>query len=129
MKDLSALFVTLKRYDVIDLGVCYRLHRLCNGKQFNTVPGTVFANFINLRNVEQPIYVKPRQKLKVCFLIYLLSVNINDDSISEDWKDSLLAKCGISKSYYASHYKDAEYSAAKGMTEFTAKLKRIIVAE
>lgn len=126
MEDLPALFVTLRYSDVINLKLCYELHRLCNGKQFESLPGSEFANFINLRKTSRCVNVKPREGLRVCYLIYMLSKHTIDSSMSQEWREKMLDLCNISESYYKSHYKDAENSDAKGMPEFTKELRLIL---
>ena len=106
-KDINLLHLTLLQRDIITLPMCYRIWKVCNGKQFEHMPGSDFANFLNLRPTQNPVKIKNREKLRVCYLIYFLSKKIPDNTMSQQWKEDILSICKISEPYYKSHYRDA----------------------
>lgn len=105
--DSDLLHLTLAQMDIIDLNSCFRIWKICEGRQFVCVPPSVFACFLNLRSEPGSVKIREREKLRVCYLIYFISENIVAHTISQQWKAKILDLCEIEAPYYKSHYRDA----------------------
>ena len=113
--------------DYIELEICLRIYELCNDRQFGHLGKLDFANFLNLRDTADTVYIKSKEKLRVCYLVWQLSKTLPDNHVRESWRESLLEVLGISPSYYKSHYSDI---GGAGQTEvnyeFAQRVKDII---
>lgn len=114
---------TLELQDVLSLGICNTVCRLCNGVLFDSMPASLFVSFLNLRPLDRPIVIKNRETLRVCYLIHFLSLKISDTTMAQQWRDEILKICNVSLSYYKSHYRDVAKSEAKENKRFVEKIK------
>lgn len=126
MSNSSILYNTQRQRDLVDLSLCLTLFRMCNGRQFESMEGSTFVNFLNLRDTP-PIIVRKKEKTRVCYLIHKVADHLNDLCLANEWKEEILAICNIGLGFYKSHYLDAESSDAKMNKLFCRNLKNAIL--
>lgn len=56
--------------DIVELKLCLFLYDVCNDWLFESMPGSDFVNFLNLKPTQQPVAVRPRENLRICYMIY-----------------------------------------------------------
>ena len=108
----SQLLETAKWRDVVELGLCMAIHDVCNDSQFENCTSLDFANFLNVREVTKSIAVLPKEKLRVCYMVFAVARNISPRNEAETWTRLFLQRCGIARSYYDKHRSDicADYA-------------------
>ncbi len=108
MKDETSLLkeLALER-DIISLGVCVSIYQTCNGVQFRNMPASDFVNFLNLKLSKELVTPLPREKQRICYMIYAVSRTIDPANFSKYWIEGILDLCNISLEYYQKHHKDA----------------------
>lgn len=102
----SLLLETAKWRDVVELGLCMAIHDVCNDSQFENCTPLDFANFLNVREEARAIAVVPKEKLRVCYMVYAVARNISPRKEAETWARLFLQRCNIAKSYYDKHRSD-----------------------
>ena len=117
---------TQRQRDLVDLSLCLTLFRMCNGRQFESMEGSTFVNFLNLRD-QSSITVLKKEKTRVCYLIYKVADHLNDPYLANEWKGEMLRICNIESGFYQSHYLDAESSDAKMNKLFCKELEHAIL--
>lgn len=100
------LLETAKWRDVVELGLCMAIHEVCNDSQFENCTPLDFANFLNVREEAKTISVVPKEKLRVCYMVYAVAQNITPRKEAGIWTSLFLERCGIVKSYYDKHRTD-----------------------
>ena len=107
MKDETLLLkeLALER-DIISLGVCVSIYQTCNGVQFKNIPASDFINFLNLKLSKELVNPWPREKQRICYMVYAVSRTIKAANYSEYWIEGILDLCNISLEYYQKHHKD-----------------------
>ena len=65
-----------------------------------------------MREVTKSIAVLPKEKLRVCYMVFAVARNISPRKEAETWARLFLQRCGIAKSYYDKHRSDicADYA-------------------
>lgn len=76
---------TAKLFDIVDLTICCSLYKICNGNQFEHMKGTDFVDFMNLKEVSRPVVVRHRENSRVCYLLYVVSKEIMNESLAKEW--------------------------------------------
>lgn len=106
------LLETAKWRDVVELGLCMAIHDVCNDSQFEDCTPLDFANFLNVREEAKAIAVVPKERLRVCYMVYAVAQNITPRKEALIWSELFLRRCGINKSYYDKHRTDicADYA-------------------
>ena len=97
---------TAKWRDVVELGLCMAIHDVCNDSQFENCTPLDFANFLNVREEAKSIAVLPKEKLRVCYMVFAVARNISPRKEAETWARLFLQRCDIAKSYYDKHRSD-----------------------
>ena len=107
MKDETLLLkeLALER-DIISLGVCISIYQTCNGVQFKNIPASDVINFLNLKLSKELVNPLPREKQRICYMVYAVSRTIKAANYSEYWIEGILDLCNISLEYYQKHHKD-----------------------
>ena len=123
----SILRNTQRQRDLVGLSLCLTLYKLCNGRQFESMEGSTFVNFLNLR-APLPIIVRKKEKTRVCYLIHKVADHLREVCLANEWKEQMLGICNIGIGFYKSHYLDAESSDAKMNKLFCKELKEAILA-
>jgi hypothetical protein len=116
------LTTALQYSDVVDMFTCSVLHRVCNGVQFESMKGTDFALFLNLRETSESVVVRDRENRRVCYLINRISKCIRNTSVANEWIIEMLKRCNISYNYYHSHYSSVGSGTSRGDKLFAKSL-------
>lgn len=107
-KDISAWM------DTVDLALCLFIYEVCNDCQFGHLSGSDFVNFMNLKPTVRPVTVRPKENLRICYMVLSVSQTIKPRERGRQWAEDFLKRCGISKSYYDKHRNDV---CGKGTTK------------
>ena len=81
------------------------VYELCNGVQFEQMSEKDFYAAMNLQPSATPLKILPREKGRVCYLVYLLSEQLPKPQ-REDWRNTMLDRLDISLPFYSSKYKE-----------------------
>ena len=92
--------------DTVDLALCLFIYEVCNDYQFEYLSGSDFVNFMNLKPTGRAVTVRPKENLRVCYMVFSVSQTIKPRERGKVWAEELLRRCGISKSYYDKHRSD-----------------------
>ena len=92
--------------DTVDLALCLFIYEVCNDRQFGSVSGSDFVNFMNLKPTGRAVTVRPKENLRVCYMVFSVSQTIRPRERGKVWAEEFLKRCGISKSYYDKHRSD-----------------------
>lgn len=92
--------------DTVPLGLCMAVHGVCNDRQFTFSTQLGFSNFMNIKSEKGAVSVIPKEKLRVCYMVYAVSRHISPRSHADEWVSLFLEMCGISRSYYDKHRSD-----------------------
>ena len=109
--------------DTVDLALCLFIYDVCNDCQFSYLSGTDFANFINLKPTVRPVTVRPKENLRICYMVLSVSLTIKPRERGKQWAEDFLQRCGISKSYYDKHRNDVR---AQGATRENREYRKSI---
>ena len=109
--------------DTVDLALCLFIYEVCNDVQFGHMSGSDFVNFMNLKPTAQPVYVRPKENLRICYMVMSVSQNIKPRERGKQWAEEFLRRCGISKSYYDKHRNDV---CGKGATKENQEYRKSI---
>lgn len=104
--DILLLKELAKLRDIVGLGVCVGIYQACNGVQFKNMPASDFVCFLNLKLSKEKIHILPREKQRICYMIYAVSRTINPANFARHWIEGVLELCEISLEYYDKHHKD-----------------------
>ena len=82
MKDETLLLKELAlQRDIISLGVCVSIYQTSSGVQFKNMPASDFINFLNLKLSKELVNPLPREKQRICYMVYAVSCTINQQTI------------------------------------------------
>ena len=81
------------------------IHEACVGEQFEEISAPDFYANMNLHPCNCKLKTKPREKIRVCYLIFLMSEKLPKQD-RDKWKAGILELLGIDDSYYKSKYKE-----------------------
>ena len=81
------------------------IHEVCIGEQFEEISAPDFYANMNLHPCNCKLKIKPREKIRVCYLIFLMSEKLSKQD-RDKWKDRILKLLDIDDSYYKSKYKE-----------------------
>lgn len=109
--------------DTVDLGVCMFIYGVCNEYQFDYVSGSDFVNFMNLKPTACNVSVRPKENLRVCYMVLAVSQTIRPRERGRLWAEEFLKRCDISKTYYDKHRSDV---CAQGATDANKKYRKDI---
>ena len=56
--------------DTVDLALCLFIYEVCNDYQFDFLPGSDFVNFLNLKPASRAVTVRPKENLRVCYMVF-----------------------------------------------------------
>ena len=114
MNRASLLQETAAWMDTVDLALCLFIYEVCNDYQFEYLSGSDFVNFLNLKSTGRAVIVRPKENLRVCYMVFSVSQTIRPRERGKLWAEEFLKRCGISKSYYDKHRGDV---CGKGTTK------------
>ncbi len=109
--------------DTVGLALCLFIYEVCNDAQFAYMSGSDFVNFMNLKPTAQPVTVRPKENLRVCYMVMSVSQNIKPRERGKQWAEEFLQCCSISKSYYDKHRNDV---CGKGTTKENREYRKSI---
>ena len=98
--------------DTVDLALCLFIYEVCNDYQFEYLSGSDFVNFLNLNPTEREVIVRPKENLRICYMVFSIARTIRPRERGKLWSEEFLKRCGISKSYYDKHRSDVCNNAA-----------------
>ena len=81
------------------------IHEVCVGEQFEEISATDFYANMNLQPCDCKLKIKPREKIRVCYLIFLMGEKLSKQD-RDKWKAGILELLDIDDSYYKSKYKE-----------------------
>lgn len=81
------------------------VYELCNDVQFEQMSEPDFYAALNLQSSTTSLKILPREKGRVCYLVYLLSEQLPKPQ-REDWRNAILDRLDISLPFYSSKYKE-----------------------
>lgn len=94
---------TIAWMDTVDLALCLFIYEVCNDYQFEYCPGSDFMNFLNLIPTGRAVIVRPKENLRICYMVFSIARTIRSRERGKLWSEEFLKRCGISKSYYDKH--------------------------
>lgn len=109
--------------DIVDLSLCLFIYEVCNDSQFGHLSGSDFVNFMNLKPTAQPVTVRPKENLRICYMVMSVSLTVKPRECGKQWAEEFLQRCGISKSYYDKHRNDV---CAQGTTRENREYRKSI---
>ena len=86
--------------DTVDLALCLFIYGVCNDCQFGYLSGSDFVNFMNLKPTSRPVTVRPKENLRICYMVFSITRTIRPRERGKLWSEEFLKRCDISKSYY-----------------------------
>ena len=81
------------------------VYEKCNSEQFEAVSELDFYANMNLQPYESRLKIRPREKARVCYLIFLMGETLPKPD-REKWKEDIMNLLGIDDTYYKSKYKE-----------------------
>ena len=81
------------------------IHKVCVGEQFEDIATQDFYANMNLSSCEKGLKIKAREKIRVCYLIFLMSERLPKQD-RDKWKNIILKQLDIDENYYKSKYKE-----------------------
>lgn len=101
------------------------LYEICD-EIFDDPTETQFHSSLNLHGKHEPLRIKPKQKIKVCYLISKL-YDIVPEKHKVAWREDILLHFGIDSSYYESKYSHPRGSdASRSSMAFADDVDEII---
>ena len=102
---ISQQETTEEQQEYFSMKLLSLIHEVCEGEQFEEISAPdVYAN-MNLHPCNCKLKIKPREKIRVCYLIFLMSEKLSKQD-RDKWKDRILKLLDIDDSYYKSKYKE-----------------------
>ena len=62
--------------DTVDLALCLFIYEVCNDYQFEYLSGSDFVNFLNLKPTEREVIVRPKENLRICYMVFSIARTI-----------------------------------------------------
>ncbi len=76
--------------DTVDLALCMFIYEVCNDCQFEYVSGSDFVNFMNLKPTGRAVTVRPKENLRVCYMVFSVSQTIRPCECGKVWAEEFL---------------------------------------
>lgn len=92
--------------DLVDVGLCFLLYKLCNGKLIEPTSQINFVNWMNLRPTNPPIKFRSREKTRCCYMIKQISDHLLASMYKQVWIETMLESLCISLDHYNKHSQD-----------------------
>ena len=94
-----------EQHEYFSMKLLSLIHEVCVGEQFEEISAPDFYANMNLQPCNCKLKIKPREKIRVCYLIFLMSEKLSKQD-KDKWKAGILELLGIDDSYYKSKYKE-----------------------
>ena len=104
-KPISQQETTEEQQEYFSMKLLSLIHEVCEGEQFEEISAPDFYANMNLHPCNCKLKIKPREKIRVCYLIFLMSEKLSKQD-RDKWKDRILKLLDIDDSYYKSKYKE-----------------------
>ena len=104
-KPISQQETTEEQQEYFSMKLLSLIHEVCEGEQFEEISAPDFYANMNLHPCNYKLKIKPREKIRVCYLIFLMSEKLSKQN-RDKWKDGILKLLDIDDSYYKSKYKE-----------------------
>ena len=104
-KPISQQETTEEQQEYFSMKLLSLIHEVCEGEQFEEISAPDFYANMNLHPCNCKLKIKPREKIRVCYLIFLMSEKLSKQN-RDKWKDGILKLLDIDDSYYKSKYKE-----------------------
>ena len=104
-KPISQQETTEEQQEYFSMKLLSLIHEACAGEQFEEISAPDFYANMNLHPCNYKLKIKPREKIRVCYLIFLMSEKLSKQD-RDKWKDRILKLLDIEESYYKSKYKE-----------------------
>ena len=102
---ISQQETTEEQQEYFSMKLLSLIHEVCIGEQFEEISALDFYANMNLHPCNCKLKIKPREKIRVCYLIFLMSEKLSKQD-RDKWKDRILKLLDIDDSYYKSKYKE-----------------------
>lgn len=102
---ISQQETTEEQQEYFSMKLLSLIHEACQGEQFEEISAPDFYANMNLYPCNCKLKIKPREKIRVCYLIFLMSEKLSKQD-RDKWKDRILKLLDIDDSYYKSKYKE-----------------------
>ena len=97
--------VSKERPEYFNTELLSLIHKVCVGEQFEDIATQDFYANMNLYPCEKGLKIKAREKIRVCYLIFLISERLPKQD-RDKWKNEILKQLDIDENYYKSKYKE-----------------------
>lgn len=97
--------VSKERPEYFNTELLSLIHKVCVGEQFENIATQDFYANMNLSSCEKGLKIKAREKIRVCYLIFLMSERLPKQD-RDKWKNIILKQLDIDENYYKSKYKE-----------------------
>ena len=97
--------VSKERPEYFNTELLSLIHKVCVGEQFEDIATQDFYANMNLSSCEKGLKIKAREKIRVCYLIFLMSERLPKQD-RDKWKNIILKQLDIDENYYKSKYKE-----------------------
>ena len=94
-----------EQYEYFDMELLSLVYTTCVGEQFENISEYDFYACMNLRLGKCKLKIKPREKIRICYLIFLMGEQLPKPD-RENWKKNILKMLDIEENYYKSKYKE-----------------------
>ena len=97
--------VSKERPEYFNTELLSLIHKVCVGEQFEDIATQDFYANMNLSPGEKGLKINAREKIRVCYLIFLMSERLPKQD-RDKWKNEILKLLDIDENYYKSKYKE-----------------------
>ena len=94
-----------EQHEYFDMKPLSPIYETCVGEQFEAITIADFYANINLYPCKNRLKIKAREKIRVCYLIFLMSEKLSKQ-YRDEWRSQILKLLDIDESYYRSKYKE-----------------------
>ena len=94
-----------EQYEYFDMELLSLVYTTCVGEQFENISEYDFYACMNLHPGKCKLKIKTREKIRVCYLIFLMGEQLPKLD-RENWKKNILKMLDIEENYYKSKYKE-----------------------
>lgn len=94
-----------EQHEYFDMELLSHVYTTCVGEQFENISEYDFYACMNLHPGKCKLKIKTREKIRVCYLIFLMGEQLPKLD-RENWKKNILKMLDIEENYYKSKYKE-----------------------
>ena len=94
-----------EKHEYFSMKLLSTIHEICVGEQFEEISASDFYANMNLQSCNCKLKIKAREKIRVCYLIFLMCEKLPKQE-RDKWKAGILELLDIDDSYYKSKYKE-----------------------